>query len=334
MPPKAVYPGDENVRAMIQAEIAESVRIAVNESVDAAVDRAFKRHRKSIKQELKQELKPITRSINSLRSKIETLSTFKEDVKKTVDFAHTRINDIYEHAIPAINAHIRTIASALSQRLLDLDVHRRKWSLNVQGIKGVAGEEETETRTKTVDFATSKLGIRADPNDYAACHRLSQTADSGIIMRFQDLSQRNAWLDNAKNLRHHPDCGKVSISPDLPNDLRPLKTELLNIRKALPREQKKNSSIRYLKQWPYVELRIKNQPTIRPTESITHVCERVLGLTKNTLLLNVAEPEREDEPHIRDIAFPLSASSDEEDGSDAGEADEATNGEESDIDQY
>ena len=107
--------------------------------------------------------------------------------------------------------------------------------------------------------------------------------------------------------------------PDLPNDLRPLKTELLNARKALPREQKKNSSIRYLKQWPYVELRIKNQPTIRPTESVAHVCERVLGLGKDTLLLKVGEPEREKEPHIRDIAFPPDADDDGDDDGDKSE---------------
>ena len=144
------------------------------------------------------------------------------------------------------------ISTALTQRLLELDVHRRKWSLNLQGVKGPAGEAENVTRQKVVDFATNKLGIQAATTDYAACHRLSQEANSCIIMRFQDLSQRNAWLDCAKNLRHHADCNGVSISPDLPNDLRPLKTELLNLRKNLPSEQKKNSTIRYLKKWPFV----------------------------------------------------------------------------------
>ena len=323
MPPKQVYPGDETIRSMIRDEIRTGIQTSQttgasenDSSISTLIrDEIRKEIRHAFKTEIKQELKSIKRCVKSVQSKIESLSSFKEDVKKTVDFAHTRVNDVYEQAIPVINAHMSTIATALTQRILDLDVHRRKWSLNIQGIKGLAGEDEDMTRTKVVEFARNKLGITdAEPSDYAACHRLSQAADSGIIMRFIDLSRRNAWLDNAKNLKRHADCNNISISPDLPNDLRPLKSELLNHRKALPREQKKNASIRYLKQWPYVELRIKNHPTIRPKESVAHVCERVLGLGKDTLLLKVTEPEREDAPHIRDIAFPETESSAEEEG--------------------
>ena len=293
------------------------MKLIIAEVLRKELHLALEKERKHTEKMITDKLKPIT-------LKIESLATFKEDVKKSVDFTHTRIDDIYEQTIPVINHHISTIASALTQRLLDLDVHRRKWSLNIQGIRGNAGEDEEVTRAKVVAFASDKLGIQADVKDYAACHRLSQEANSGIIMRFQDLSQRNAWLENAKNLRRHPDCANVSISPDLPNDLRPLKTELLNIRKTLPREQKKNSTIRYLKQWPFVELRVKNQPTRRPSESLSNVCERVLGLSKDTLLLKVAEPDRDDPPHIRDIAFPASADegAPENDGDDVGLSDD------------
>ena len=139
-------------------------------------------------------------------------------------------------------------------------------------------------------FAVEKLKIEAHMSDYAACHRLSQEPNAGVIMRFKDLSQRNAWVNGAKNLKNQPNCKNFSISPDLPNDLRPLKTELLNKRKSLPFEQKRESNIRYLRQWPYVELRIKHQPTIRPSESVANVCERVLGLPANSLILSCQDP--------------------------------------------
>ena len=200
-----------------------------------------------------------------------------------------RIDDIYAVSLPAINEHIAHLTSALTQRLLDLDVHRRKWSLTVQGLKGIAGESEATTRDKCVELARSKLKIAdADTADYAACHRLNRSPNAGIIMRFVDLAQRNKWLDGARNLKDDPANKDISISPDLPNALRPLKTELLNKRKALPPAQKANSSLRYLRAWPYMELRIQNEPTIRPTASLMSVCSKVLEV--DNITAHCAEP--------------------------------------------
>ena len=260
----------------------ETLRSLIKEAVDDGVSNLL-RNLKSFKRELK-----------TLSKKVDKASGVAGKVEKLSESTNSRFTDIYETVIPKINEHMSNIATALTKRVLDLDVHRRKWSLNIQGIQGAASEDEKVTRAKVVDFAKNKLRIPdASLNDYGACHRLSQEASSGIIMKFLDLSQRNAWLDSAKNLKRYPDCANVSISPDLPNDLRPLKTELLNKRKQLPPDQKKSSSIRFLKQWPYVELRVKHHPTIRPSESVTNVCERVLGLNKNSLLLTIPEPERE-----------------------------------------
>ena len=258
----------------------EVLRHFIKEAVDDGVNQGLK----SIKKEMKKMAK-----------KIEKATGVSEKVDKLSASTDSQFTELYESVVPKINEHMSNIATALTKRVLDLDVHRRKWSLNIQGLQGSASEDEKDTRSKVVDFAKNKLGIQdASVDDYGACHRLSQEANSGIIMRFLDLSQRNAWLDSAKNLKRHPDCSKITISPDLPNDLRPLKTELLNKRKVLPPEQKKSSSIRFLKQWPYVELRVKHHPTIRPSESVSNVCERVLGLDKDSLLLNIPQPEREE----------------------------------------
>ena len=277
-----------------------SMRQLMREEVIPILKPSLDAFNKANKQTLK-EIRKLNKTVSKMEKKVESLSSLKEHVEKQSEYTNSRIRDIYETVIPQINTHMASIGTALTKRMLDLDVHRRKWSLTIQGVAGAAGEDERITRSKVVDFAINKLRIRnAATTDYAACHRLSQEANSGIIMRFIDLSQRNSWLDAAKNLKHFPDCNNVSISPDLPNDLRPLKTELLNKRKALPSEQKKNSSIRFLKEWPYVELRVKNHPTIRPTESVAHVCERVLGLTKDSLLLTIPEPERDPPESLSD----------------------------------
>ena len=145
--------------------------------------------------------------------------------------------------MPALTSHAEKVATALALQTLDLDVHRRKWSLTIQGIKGDAGEEDAVTRKACVDLARNHLGI-ADANEkgFSACHRLNKRKDAGIIIRFQDLSRRNEWLDGAKNLRTHTE--RISISPDLPPVLRHLKTELLQKRKDMSPEHKKKSYVK------------------------------------------------------------------------------------------
>ena len=94
----------------------------------------------------------------------------------------------------------------------------------------------------------------ADRTQVAACHRLNQTADAPVIIRFCDLDGRDKWLQNAKRLRDNP--RKISLSPDLSPVLRPIKKDLMAKRRSLSDDLKKRSSIRYLKSWPYVELKV------------------------------------------------------------------------------
>jgi hypothetical protein len=68
--------------------------------------------------------------------------------------------------------------------------------------------------------------------------------------------QRDAWIYKSRNLR---DVAKdVSISPDLPPVLRKMKPEPMNIRKDLPREDKKLARVMYMKSWPFVKLTFKD----------------------------------------------------------------------------
>ena len=161
---------------------------------------------------------------------------------------------------------------------MDLYVHRRKWSLTIHGLKGEAGEDEEVTRDACVKLAKDHFAISdAAATDFAACHRLSKQAGSGIIMGFRDLSTHNSWLGNATKLCDHPDA--ISISPDLPPVLRPMKKELLAKRKYMPQSERSKYNLRYLRQWPYIVLTGPEKSTIHPSISKEAIVENIIGLS-------------------------------------------------------
>ena len=164
----------------------------------------------------------------------------------------------------------------MALQTVDIDMHRRKWSLTIQGLKGAADEDEDTTRQACVNLAKQHLKITdASVFDLSSCHRLAKKENAGIMIRFKDLQQRNNWLQNAKFLKNHTD--KISIAPDLPPVLRPLKKELLEKRKNLSASEKKGAIIRNLRQWPYVDLKIVNGPVIRPSANAEDIVHSVLG---------------------------------------------------------
>ena len=97
--------------------------------------------------------------------------------------------------------------------------------------------------------------------------------------------QRDAWINKSRNLR---DVTKaVSISPDLSPVLRKMKTKLMNIRKDLPREDKKLARVKYMKGWPFVKLTFKDnaRPTQIPTFSKKQILKDILGFAP-TMVFN------------------------------------------------
>ena len=175
--------------------------------------------------------------------------------------------------IPKIENNMKKIASALIMQTLDLDVHRRKWSLTIHGLNGDRGEDDSTTRRKCIALAKNVLGVDdADPRYITACHRLKHSDNSGVIIRFCDLSQRNKWLAGARNLQRHP--GKISVSPYLPLVLRSLKNDLLVKWKGLPPADKAKSRINYISRWPYVTLAVAGKPLQKGKSPSTRSCSR------------------------------------------------------------
>ena len=112
----------------------------------------------------------------------------------------------------------------------------------------------------------------------AACHRLSNEADSPVLAKFVNLDDRNDWISNAKHLKNSNPY--VSLSPDLPPGLRPLKTDIMKKRKELLSEGKVPVKVKYHSSWPYISLSGKGKPTITPTISKKTIISKYLGLNQ------------------------------------------------------
>ena len=180
------------------------------------------------------------------------------EVEEGLQFTSESLNSLAAEVLPAISNHMAQIAESLAHQTLQIDVHRRKWNIIIHGIEGPAGELEHATRAKSIQFAQEVLKVEdAASWHLAACHRLSQRANAGIILRFLDLAQRDRWLTGTKNLRGHP--RKISISPDLPPILGPLKDNLMLSRSKLAPGITSKSQVRYLPRWPFVELKVEGQ---------------------------------------------------------------------------
>ena len=211
---------------------------------------------------------------------LEELATVRNkvgDLETAVQHSSDRVDTIVSNTLPGVAQHISSIATALAMRQLDLDVHQRKWALVIDGVDGAAREKEEDTRTACLALARDALKIPDAINTrISACHRLSPDANSAIYIRFTDLQQRNNWLGNAKNLAGRDT--NISISPDIPPVLRQLKKDLLAQRRNLDANKRKHSSIQYIKQWPYMKLKIRNHGDQYPRVSQQTIVKDVLGL--------------------------------------------------------
>ena len=214
-----------------------------------------------------------------------------ESLEKALEHTSSRLEDLVTKVLPAMAQHQADVATELSTQILDIDVHRRKWNLVVQGLPGPANETEEATRAACVSFAKDALKIsNASDGDFSACHRLKQVRDAPVIVRFVDLAKRNAWVSNARNLRDGHST--MSVTPDLPPVLRTVKTELLNQRRTMPEDLRRRSRIRYIPRWPYVELKQPNMDPLRPT------CSKLSVVTK---ALNNVSPRQNIEEYIRNM---------------------------------
>lgn len=183
-----------------------------------------------------------------LTGKITSLENSLQSYAKSVE-------SVQKNTLPSLVDHFNCAVTAIALNGLDMNVHRRKFTLVVQGIKGKAKEPAEETRSELIKKVKSAMGIELSPSDFAACHRLDNLKpNSGIHARFVDLSKRDLLLSNARKLAKLPQKDQFSLSIDVPPCLRKVRKELADIRKDLPPASKKQSYIKNLPSFPYFEL--------------------------------------------------------------------------------
>ena len=222
--------------------------------------------RDAIREEVSDRLDKLESQVCDLVNMKSTLLDHEENIrefKKGLDFTSKEISDIKDKMMPDLDKKFSELTTQICINILDIDTHRRKWAIIINGLQGDQGEKEQETRAKVRKFAKDKLKVTGvDSHPFSACHRLSPEKDAGIIIKFTDLSHRNLWLTSAKNLKG-TNC-KVSLSPDLHPCLRKLKKDVLQSRKILPPHEKNTAQVRYLPTWPYVCVKPRGKASINP----------------------------------------------------------------------
>ena len=193
------------------------------------------------------EIFPQLEKIDKALANLVEVQQRMEVVEESIQFTSEHLDALATKVLPALSIHMAQIAESLAHQTLQVDVHCLKWNVVIHGIDGPAGEEEDVTRAKCIKFAREALKVDdADTWHLAACHRLSRMANTGVILRFIDLAQRDRWLTGTQHLRGH--VKKISVSVDLPPILRPLKDNLMLARSKLVPNIKSKSRVRHLPQ--------------------------------------------------------------------------------------
>ena len=242
--------------AEVDPAILAAIRQVVKEEMDVFHDR----------------LEKIDESIKKLLE----LRTRVDEVERSVQDTSDKMEQLMKDALPSLANHVARVSEALARQTLNIDVHRRKWNMIIHGVDGAAEEPESVTRASCIKFAKDVLKVKDVENCHlAACHRLSRKANAGIIVRFCDLRERDRWFSGTSNLKNVEK--NISVSPDIPPILRPMKDRLMMERKALPPNIKAKSKVRFLPAWPFMELRIEKHPTIRPKETLSDITRDIVG---------------------------------------------------------
>lgn len=234
-----------------------------------------------LKSSVDESLQPIKNEIKSINDRLNDIESYKH----VIDQVQTQVTNLVETTLPETVSHVNSMVEALALQNINLNTHRRKFSVIIYGLPGEKEEDSDVTRKSVINMAKENLKIKPTPerpvreDQLAACHRLKPDSGSGIIARFNDLRERDRWLAHAKNLAG----SDISISVDVPPCLRPAKKQLMNIRKALPSDVKKRAYIKHLPSWPYLQLHRHDQSTPTPhTFTKTQIVNLALGLGSQT----------------------------------------------------
>ena len=119
------------IRDYFKNEFLDEIKAVVRQQTEASIKDLVTDPMARLEQQLAQ--------MNDLVTKVSAMET-------AMQFTSKRMDDLEKVSLPALASHVEQVASALALQTLDIDVHRRKLSLTVQGLKGDADEDDADTR--------------------------------------------------------------------------------------------------------------------------------------------------------------------------------------------
>ena len=161
------------IKDYFKNEFMDEIKNAVPQQTEASIKDFVTDPMARLEQQLSQ--------MNDLVTKVSAMET-------AVQFTSKRMDDLEKVTLPALACHVEQVASALALQTLDIDVHRRRWSLTVQGVEGDADEDDADIRRACVQLARQHMDI-----EYAAL-RTSMHATACLARRTLALLCASATL--------------------------------------------------------------------------------------------------------------------------------------------
>ena len=199
----------------------------------------------------------MTFEISNIKAEIKNVKKEVHEVQKSLEYTQTEVAEIQEYTIPGIYAQLE---KERAERL-KLDMWGRKWNAVVTGIPGTTNEDTGKTEVLVRDFFIKKLSLSTELVEdflFQAVHRLpgGKMDKKNIIVRFLSLAERDRVLQAAQKLA--PNSGHA-VYIDLPPEIGKIRLNLLEKRRNMPADVKKNYKLKYYKEPPFIDLVIKKK---------------------------------------------------------------------------
>ncbi|KAK3103252.1 hypothetical protein FSP39_017848 [Pinctada imbricata] len=195
------------------------------------------------------EIASVRSDLSDVKKKVEDLESFAENI--SVD-----VKEINEVSL----VNMRDALTEEGHERQKLEQWGRKWNVVVGGIPGVLSEKPRDTERKVRSFLIETLKFpqaEVDRMGFQAVHRLPGGDDTKrwIIVRFVSLMDRDDVLDSARRLQRG---SGYSVVPDLNPEASKLRSKYLSELRAMNPADRKLRKLVYLKEHPFVAIRITN----------------------------------------------------------------------------
>lgn len=200
--------------------------------------------------------------------------------------------DILEDDVRVLGENIDTVkdcvknVESVNEKLvldsIEQGVYMRKKNLILSGVPGVEKEDNGTTIQKVQNLFRGALNFELSEYKFSVIHRLSQRADSAIIISLVRLTDTNTIMEKAKLLAPYNIKNKVKVSLQVQTHpaIREIRDNLLKWRKEMPVSDIKYH-VKSLAEFPFFGLCAKNKKTIFDDKTKSDVVKMYLQYIDN-----------------------------------------------------